>query len=84
MELLTGAKKNCKNKEDNEETADHPWTASLKGRRRSLVCSQETERKGPDAVRRGLTSRNNNTVEYLDRKEGTLIQTVRTHQHNIN
>jgi len=50
-------------------------TASTKGRRRSLVCSQKTGRKGPDAVRRSICSRN-----Y---KEDPLTQIVRMHQHNI-
>ena len=30
-----------------------PWITSPKGRRRSLVRSQKTGRKGPDAVRKG-------------------------------
>jgi hypothetical protein len=45
----------AKTRQENEETANHPQTASPKGRCRSLVCSQKTGRKGPDAVR-SLTS----------------------------
>jgi len=41
----------------------------------SLVCSQKTGRKGPDAVRRSICSRN-----Y---KEDSLTQIVRMHQHNL-
>ena len=61
--------------QENKETTTHPWTASTKGRRRSLVCSKKIGRKGPDAVRRSIHSRN-----Y---KEGPLIHIARMHQHSI-
>jgi len=68
LELLTGAKKKtARTGKENEETANHPWTASPTGRRRSLVCSQKTRRKGPDAVR-SLSSNITKLVEYVDRK----------------
>ena len=66
------------------ETADHPWTASPKGRCRWLVCSQKTGSKGPDAVKRSLSSRNYKTGGYVDSKEEPLIQIARMHQHVIN
>ena len=80
--MLTGTKKNSKARSENEETTNHSWTASPKGRCRSLVCSQKIGRKGPDAVRSSPRSRNYKMVEYVDRKEEQLIQIVRTHQHN--
>jgi hypothetical protein len=61
MEFLTGTRKKCKSGQKNDETANHPWAASPKGRHRSLVCSQKTGRKGPDAIRRSLCSRNYET-----------------------
>jgi hypothetical protein len=39
LELLICTKKNCKIWIGNKETANHPWTASPKGRCRSLECS---------------------------------------------
>ena len=65
------------------ETANHP-RKSPKGRCWLLVCSQKMGRKGSDAVRKSLCSRNYKTGGYVDSKEDPLIQTVRTHQHNIN
>jgi hypothetical protein len=41
-------------------------------------------KKGPDAVRRSLCSRNYKTGGSVDSKEDPLIQIVRMHQHNIN
>ena len=61
---------------------NHSWTASPKGRCRTLVCSQKTGRKGLDAVRSSQCSRNYKLVEYVDGKKDPLIQVVRTHQHN--
>jgi len=60
-ELYTGAKMNCKSRQENEETTNHPRTASPKGRRRLFVSSQKTGRKGPDEVRRSLRSINYKT-----------------------
>jgi len=51
----------AKTRQESEETANHPRTASPKGRRISLVCSQKTGRKGSDAVGRSLHSRNYKT-----------------------
>jgi hypothetical protein len=57
--------------QENEETAYHPWTALPKGRRRSLVCSQKTGWKGPDAVR-SLHCKNNKTGGiYRQQREST-------------
>jgi hypothetical protein len=81
LELLTGTKKNCKTRPENEETTNHSWTASSKGRCRSLVCFQKTGRKGSDAVRSSPCNRNCKT-SGICRQEGPLIQVVRTHQHN--
>jgi len=78
--LLTGTKKNCKIRQEDEDTTNHPWTASPKGRHRSLVCSQKTGRKGPDAVRKSYTVEITKLVQYVDRKEYPLQQIVRTHQ----
>jgi hypothetical protein len=82
--ILTGTKKKCKFGQENEETANHPWTASPKGRHRSLVCSQKAGRKGSDELEEAYTVEIMKLVEYVDRKEDTLIQIVRMHQHNIN
>jgi len=41
-------------------------------------------RKGPDAVRKSLCSRNYKIGGPVDSKEDPLIQIVRTHQCNIN
>jgi len=54
--------------------------ASPKGRRRSLVCSQKTGRKGPDAVRRSLPS-GNYTTGVIYRQQGRSFITDRTRQH---
>jgi hypothetical protein len=51
-------KRTAKIGQENEASANHPWTASPKGRHRLLVCSQITGRNGPNAVRRSLCSRN--------------------------
>jgi hypothetical protein len=55
--------------------ANHPWTASAKGRRRSLVRSKKKKkREGPDAVRRRLHSRNYET-DGIYRKNGRSTNT---------
>jgi len=59
--LFTGAKKNCKSRQENEETTNHPRTASPKGRCRLFVSFQKTRRKGPDEVRRNLRNINYKT-----------------------
>jgi hypothetical protein len=59
--LFAGAKKNCKSRQENEETTNHPRTASPKGRHRFFLSSQKTGRKGPDEVRRSLRSKNYKT-----------------------
>jgi hypothetical protein len=33
-------------RQENKETAHHSWTASPKGRRKSVVCSQKQEGRG--------------------------------------
>jgi hypothetical protein len=43
-------RRTAKARPENEETTNHSRTVSPKGRCRSLVCSQKTGRKGPDAV----------------------------------
>jgi len=54
-------RRTVKTGQENEETAKHPWTASTKGRCRSLVCSEKTRRKGSVADRSSLRSRNYKT-----------------------
>jgi len=73
----------AKARQENEGTANHSWTASSKHRCRSLVCSQTTGRKGLDAVRRSLTSRNYKNFGIHRQEEDPLIQIVRIHQHSI-
>jgi hypothetical protein len=51
----------AKARTENEETTNHSRKASPKGRCRSLVCSQKTGKKGPDAVRSSPRSRNYKT-----------------------
>jgi hypothetical protein len=43
------------------KTANHPWTASPKGRCRPFVCFQKIRRKGADAVRKSLHNINYKT-----------------------
>jgi hypothetical protein len=50
-----------KTRPENEETTNHLWTSSPKGRCRSLVCFQKTGRKRLDAVRSSPCSRNYKT-----------------------
>jgi hypothetical protein len=59
---------------ENEETTNHSWTASTKGRCRSLVCYQKTGGKGPDAVRSSPHSRNYKTGGIC-RQEGRPTNT---------
>jgi len=47
----------------------NPWTSSPKGIHRSLVYSQKTGRKGPDAVRRSLHHRNYKSGAICRQKE---------------
>jgi len=54
-------RRTVKSRRKNEETANHPWTVSYKSRSRSFECSQKTQRKRPDAIRRSLLSRNYNS-----------------------
>jgi len=54
-------RRTAKIRPENEETTNHSWTASSKDRCRSLVCSQKTGRKGPDAVRSSPCTRNYKT-----------------------
>jgi hypothetical protein len=57
-----------------QKTTNHSWTASPKYRCRSLVCSQKTGRKGPDAVRSSPRNRNYKTGGIC-RKEGRPTNT---------
>jgi len=50
-----------KARRENEETSNHSWTASPKGRCRSLECSQKIGREGLDAVRSNPCNRNYKT-----------------------
>jgi hypothetical protein len=50
-------RKTAKTGQENEVTANHPRAASHRGRRRSIICSQKTGRKGPDVVGGSLHSR---------------------------
>ena len=70
-EFFTGAK-NCKSKQENEETTNHPRTASHKDRRRLFVSSQKTGRKAPDEDRRRRLNRNYKTGGIC-RQEDPLI-----------
>jgi hypothetical protein len=70
-------------RQENEETVNHPWTASPKNRPRSLLCSQKTGRKWSDQLEEAYTAEITKLVDYVDRKEDPLLQTVRTHQRNI-
>jgi len=54
-------RKTAKTRPENKEITNHSWTASSKGRCRSLVCSQKTGRKGSDEVRSSPCSRNYKT-----------------------
>jgi hypothetical protein len=76
-------RRTAKVRPENEETTNHSWTASPKGRCRSLVCSQKTGRKRPDAIRSSPRSRNCKTGGIC-REEDPLRHVVRTHQHNTN
>jgi len=73
---------------ENFRPMDFCWTectASPKGRHRSLVCSQKRRRKGPDAVRRSLRSRNYETggiCRQEGRSTNTGCQNART-QHPL-
>jgi hypothetical protein len=79
LELLTGIKKNCKTRQEDKDTANHPWTASSKGRRISFVCSQKKGRKGLMQLEEAYIVEITKLVECVDRKEDPLIQIVRMH-----
>ena len=68
------APRTVKTRPENEETNNHSWTTSPKGRCRSLVCSQKTGSKGPDAVRSSPCSRNYKT-DGIYRQEGRPTNT---------
>ena len=77
-------RRTAKTRQENEGTANHPWTASPKGRLRLLVCYQKAERKGSDVVRRSLCSRNYKTGAMC-RQEGRSTNTdCQNAQHIIN
>jgi hypothetical protein len=63
----------------NKETANHPWTASPKGRRRSLVRSQDGRllMQLEEAYSAEVTK----LMEY-DSKEDQQLRTVGTNQHS--
>jgi hypothetical protein len=67
-------RRTAKARPENEETTNHSLTASPKGRCRSLVCSQKTGRKWPDAVRSSPRSRNYKTGGIC-RQEGRPTDT---------
>jgi len=46
LELLLAPRRTAKTRPENEESTNHSWTASPKGRCRSLVCSQEKRKEG--------------------------------------
>jgi len=64
----------AKTRPENEETSNHSWTASPKGRYRSLVCFQKTGKKGPDAGRSSPCSRNYR-IAGIYRQEGRPTNT---------
>ena len=76
-------RRTAKTRPENKETTNDSWTASSKSGCKSLVCPQQTGRKGLDAVRSSPCSRNYKIREICRKmKEDPLIQVVRTHQHN--
>jgi hypothetical protein len=48
-------------RQENEETAIRPWTATHKCRHRSLIYSEAIGKDSPDAVRRSQRNRNYKT-----------------------
>jgi hypothetical protein len=73
-------KRTAKTGEENEETANHTWTASPKGRRRSLLCSKKNGERGLIQLEAAHAVEITKLLEYIDRQEDPLIQVVRTHQ----
>ena len=80
LELLTGAKKTAKTRQENEKTANHPWTASPKDRCRSLVCSQKSGGRGLMQLEEAYTIEITNLVEYVDKGRSANTDCQR-HQH---
>jgi hypothetical protein len=70
-------------RQENKETANHPCSASPKGRHKSLVCFQKTRTKAPNAVRRSIHNRNYITGKICRQKgrsTNTDCQDAPTHQ----
>jgi hypothetical protein len=55
----------AKSRQENEETANHPWTASPKGRCRSLICSQKTGGRGMVHLEEAYATEITKLVEYV-------------------
>jgi hypothetical protein len=65
---------------ENEEIANYPWTASHRGKSRSLVQGG----RGLMQLEIAFVVDTTQVVDYVDSKKDLLIQIVRTHQHYIN
>jgi len=74
FEVVNWHQKTAKTRSENEETTNHSWTASSKGRCRWLVCTQKTGRKGSDAVGSSPCSINYKT-DGICRQEGRPANT---------
>jgi hypothetical protein len=48
--IIIPPRRTAKTRPENEKTTNHSWTASPKGKCRSLVCSQKTGKKELDAI----------------------------------
>jgi hypothetical protein len=55
------SRRTAQTRQESEEVAVRPWTASLKSRCRSLIYSEEIGKDCPDVVRRSQRSRNYKT-----------------------
>jgi len=60
-------RRTAKTRQENEETANHPWTASPKGNLRSLVCSQKIGGMNLMQLEEAYAIEITNLVEYTDK-----------------
>jgi len=60
-------RKTAKTRQENEETANHPWTASPQGSCRSLVCSQKTGGMDLMQLEEAYAIEITKLVEYVDK-----------------
>jgi hypothetical protein len=59
-------RRSAKTRQENEETANYPWTASPKCRCRSLGCSQEQGGRGLMQSEEDYAVEITKLVEYVD------------------